>query len=200
MKEFQDILFFQDSVQHHLSNSKEYEVTAIWARKLILSYYFAKWALLWNIKLHHECFYSVNLIKDFQMDKNLLQPLIKTHSGVFDLCLHPRGSKKIFSHTWEGAFGGGAAVWLTLRENRGNWPWDVFKGEVYSTLVSFKPPLFSPVNLSHMSASSVLSLQMFHLRTSKAALVSLKLGESLAHREKEEKGQRASSCSGLLSR
>lgn len=92
----------------------------------------------WNI-IHQEnyttrTFHSVSLIKDFH---DLFNHWL-TRSGVFDLCLHPLGSQR-FQPYMRGSVQGPAALWLMLRENRGNWAWDAFKGRFIPLLCVLNP-------------------------------------------------------------
>lgn len=157
-------IFIFSSSKRHLSNSKEHEGTAIWAR-VILSYYFAKRHLLWNIIRHENCTTSAftlwTQLKTLEWTKSVAAT-DKTHSGVFDLCLHPLGSQKI-SAVHERELSGASNPVANVRRKEGKLTMRCFQREVYSTLVSFEPTFFSPVNLGHMSALFFLSLHSLSL-------------------------------------
>lgn len=132
-KEFQDILSCQVSAQCYVSDNTQYGGTSE-PGSFTQFPHKVSWNIIRQENYNIRAFHSVSLIKDLTW--SVLYWL--THSGVFDLCLHPLVSQR-FQPYMRGSVQGPAALWLMLRENRGNWAWDVFKGRFIPLLCVLNP-------------------------------------------------------------
>lgn len=129
--------FCSSKFQRHLSDNTQNGVTSIWAWKLhtVSPQGFLKYNP--SRKRHHESFSLGEPNKRLSNGHDLFNHWL-TRSAVFDLCLHPLGSQR-FQPYMRGSAQGPAALWLMLRENRGNWAWDAFKGRFTPLLCVLNP-------------------------------------------------------------